>query len=176
LKQKSLSALGFLIICVLVTACKKDAPIYPGDPDFVPYQSKAGGTPSGTVDLTLLAGKWQVTATYTEIYFASNAVQSSFLSPFNLFRGVELNATSKNYLFDGSFDAVDPGVFTTSTSGSIVYIQLQQDPFNRSVNDKIQITNLTASTMTWVAIDPTLLSTPGGSFKTGFKVVYTRLP
>jgi hypothetical protein len=181
LKQKSLSALSFLILCLLVTACVKDAPIYPDDPDFVPYQGKegtggGGGTPSGTVNLTLLGGKWQVTATYSEIYSASNAVQQSFLSPFNLYSGVELNSTSKNYLFAGSFDAPDPGVYTTSTSGSSVYIQLQQDPFTRSVNDKIQITNLTATTMTWVAIDPQLLSTPGGNLKTGFKVVYTRVP
>jgi len=178
LKQKSLSVLGLLTICLLVTACKKDPPIYPDDPDFVAYEGIGanGGTSSGTVDLTLLAGKWQVATTYTEVYSTSNAVQSSSLSPFNLYNGIELNNTAKNYLFTGSSSIPDPGVFTTATAGSSVYIQLQQDPFARSINDKIQITNLTANTMTWVAVDPQILSTPGGNVKTGFKVVYTRIP
>ena len=176
MKQKSLSALSFLIICLLVTACVKDVPIYPDDPDFVPYQGTVGGAASGTVDLTLLGGEWQVTAMYNEHYSASNVVQLSTLSPLKLYRGIELNNTSKNYLFDGSSNASAPGVYTTSTNGSSVYIQLQLDPFARSVNDKIQISNLTATTMTWVAIDPQLITTLGGNVKTGYKVVYTRLP
>ncbi|MGY3213436.1 hypothetical protein [Mucilaginibacter sp. HD30] len=177
MKQKSLSVLSFLALCLLATACKKDPPIYPDDPDFVAYQSKGGGggTSSVTVDLTLLTGKWQVSTTYTEVYSTNNVVQSSLLSPLNLYSGVQLSNTSKNYLFTGSSVAPDPGVFTTTT-GSSVYIQLQQDPFGRSVNDKIQIINLTANSMTWLAIDPQILSTPGGSAKNGFKVVYTRMP
>ncbi len=183
MKQKLLSPLVIFMICLVATSCIKDAPIYPDDPDFVPYTGKGGtggggggGAVSGTVNLTFLSGDWEVTAMYTEIYSASNVVQLSTLSLFNLYRGVDLNNTTKAYLFDGSFDAVDPGVFTTSTVGSSVYIQLQEDPFNRTVNDKIQITNLTANSMTWLAIDPEVSSTPGGNLKTGFKVVYTRKP
>ena|GEM_PF-1525033 len=165
-----------ILVCALATACKKDPPIYPNDPGFVPYKSKSANnvTQGATVDISLLAGEWPVTAMYTETYTTSNVLQSSSQTLSNFYSAVEINSNSKSYFFDAASNAPSPGFYTTATSGSNVYLQLQKDPFNRSLNDKIQITNLTATSMTWVAIDPQVLSTASGSFKTGFKVVYKR--
>ncbi len=176
--------LALLIICFLaihVSSCVKDAPIYPGDPDFVPYTgtkgggNNGGGGSTGTVDETKITGKWQVSKMYTETY-KDGAVQFSMEAFINLYTGVELNSSGNTYQFEGSFDAPFPGTYILSKQGSTVYIQLEEDPFNRSDNDKIRITNLTDNSMTWVAIDPASTDTALGKIQAGWKVVYTRVP
>ncbi len=174
MKLKILSISAIVSLCFVITSCKKDAPVYPGDPDFVPYQGTSGGSSTIVVDVNMLTGSWEVTATYEEVYNASGTTVSSNLSPFNLFSGVELNNTGNNFLFSGSLDTPGPGTYTTSTAAAGTSLQLSADPFGRSANTPVQIKSLTATSMTWVAIDPMETNSPAGILRSGFKVVYAR--
>lgn len=169
LKQKILSVISLVILCLMFASCKLDAPIYPDDPDFVPYQGK-GGSSTVTVNLDFLDGVWEATDTYTELY-AGNAVIWSLRGDVNLFLSIDLNNTSKTFTMDGSV-LVTGGLFTTSGSGANTFIQLSQDPFNRITNSKIHITNLTANAMTWI-VDG---ASPDPTIKSVYRVVLVKRP
>jgi hypothetical protein len=181
LKQKLLSALSIIMICFLVVSCTKDAPIYPDDPDFIPYPGKPGGNnggggSGGTVDETQISGNWEVTKMTLESYL-NGALSSSIDAPINMFNSVQLSDAGKTYEFDG-FSVPVPDTYTLSKTGSQLYIQFKEDPFfARTANEKIQITNLTATSMTWLALDPAITSdTPIGKATGGWKAVFKRVP
>jgi len=156
----------------LVTACKKDAPIYPDDPDFVPYQSTGGGTSVTEIDAALLTGDWEITSTHTEIYSTTNTVISSIPADINPFISIQLNNFSKGFFAETAV-VNQLGSFTLSKSGTKNYVQLSVDPFNRPSNEKILIVSLTANAMTWIVYG----SPPETvGIKSGYKIVFAKKP
>ncbi|MFD0748593.1 hypothetical protein ACFQZS_00470 [Mucilaginibacter calamicampi] len=154
-------------------ACKKDVPLYPGDPGFVPYKGTASTTnTSTTIDETLLTGNWEIISTRTEVYSATNTVLTSFPADINPFISIQLNNFSKGFLAEGA--VTNPlGSYTLSKSGTKTYMQLSVDPFNRLTNEKILIVSLTATAMTWIAYG----SAPeSAGTKSGAKIVFIKKP
>lgn len=154
----------------MAVSCKLDAPILPDDPDFVPYQGKAGGSATiATVDLTFLPGEWDIKETYNEVYGPTNNVLVSIKSPTNAFSTIKFNGTAKLYTQQDAISSVD-GAFSTSGSGTSTYIQLSEDPFFRTSNNPIHISTLTATTMMWMvdgtSSDPTV--------KAGSRIIFSK--
>jgi len=166
-------------LCVGVSSCKLDKPVLPGEAGYVATTNTTtsavtGTTTTGTiVNNSNLSGTWKVETTTKQFYDQNNVVVSSSLAN-NLFTSVTLNETGKTAGFAGLSAAEINQTYTLATSGNILYIQLSADPFSRSVNSRIQVTNLTATSMTWLALDPLIVSAGGQLLRNVYLVTFTK--
>jgi hypothetical protein len=180
--MKNHGQIGLLLAMIcMINACKVDEPILPGQPG---YESTApvvntnvvtGTSGSGAnVANSNLTGTWTAKTTTQQYYNQNNAVLSSTVLPSNLFTTITLNETGKTAVFQGSAVTAASDSYLLTTNGNNLYIQLTSDPFSRTANDKIQIVNLTATAMTWVAIDPQVSLIGGQTLRNGYQVTFTK--
>ncbi len=173
--------LALAIGCILINSCKLDKPILPGEPGYevatdpgANVQTVTGTTVNGTtVNNSNLSATWKVATTTKQFYDQNNVAVASSLA-FNIFSSVVLNEQAKTAGFEDLTAAPSAETYSLLTSGGNLYIQLSADPFSRSVNSQIQITNLTASAMTWLAIDPKIVSAGGQLLRNAYLVTFTR--
>lgn len=173
----------------MITACKKDAPIYPGDPGFIAYTGKTGtppatgsGTGTGTntgTNNAQLTGTWVVVNYYNLGYINTSLVSTEEKhnsADYHLdFIKIDMNDASKNALsysgVDGSANEITTYVYNAG-KGEILFAK---NPFIIGINDKttpVKITNASASSMTWTYVNPDGLQViPGQTQYYGVKVV-----
>lgn len=176
--------LQFICLAIISTSlysCKLDPAILPGQPGYVytPPPTTGTGTGTGTsgtispYDDADLTGTWKVTTT-TIIEYVDGVAQSS-PSPINLFIDAKLDDAAKTAIFDGSFvvDGTLSYVVSKASNGAL-YIQLSADPYQRSSNGPIQIQSLTATTMTWLAVDPMVITTQGHKIQSAWGMTFTK--
>jgi hypothetical protein len=181
--MKSYGRIGgaLILLCVLVNSCKLDKPIQPGDPGYVAATATkvSAGTVTGTVvngttvNNSNLTGSWKTITTTKEFFDINNVVVASSLA-YDIFTNVTLSEPAKTADFENLNVAASAETYILSISNGILYIQLSADPFTKSVNSKIQITNLTATSMTWVAIDPKIVSAGGQLLQNAYQVTFTK--
>jgi hypothetical protein len=184
MRKHLLQLICLAIISTAIYSCKLDPAILPGQPGYVyvaPPTTGGGtgtgtGTGAGTIspyDDAALTSTWKVTTT-TIIEYVDGAAQSS-PSPINLFVDAQLDDAAKTAIFDGSFvvDGTQTYVVSKTSSGAL-YIQLSADPFERSSNGPIQIQSLTATTMTWLAVDPLIITTQGHKLQSAWQMTFTK--
>lgn len=176
--------IAITLIAPTIYSCKLDPPILPGDKGYVqqyPPQSGAigstgstGATDStGSVSNSALTGKWTVQTT-TEVVVVDGKISSSQILPANVYTDVVIDDGAKTMKFDGSSTVFDTPTYTLSGSGSNIKLQLSEDPFSRSSNGTISITQLTSTSMTWLALDPQVSTLGGHSMQGGFEITYTK--
>lgn len=181
MRKYLLQLLCLAIISTSIYSCKLDPAILPGQPGYVYVAPPTGGTGTGTgtggtgtpVDDPVLTGTWKVTTT-TDIDYVDGVAQI-IEPPIILFTDAQLDDVAKTAVFDGSFvvDGTQTYVVSRNSSG-VLYIQLSADPFERSSNGPIQIQSITATTMTWLAIDPLVLTTQGHKHQEAWKITFTK--
>ena len=173
--------LALAIGCILINSCKLDKPVLPGEPGYeaatdptANMQTVTGTTVTGTtVNNSNLSATWKVATTTKQFYDQNNVVVSSSLA-FNPFTSVILSEPAKTAGFENLTAAPSAETYSLSNTDGNLYIQLSADPFSRSINSQIQITNLTASSMTWLAIDPKIVSAGGQLLRNAYLVTFTR--
>jgi hypothetical protein len=184
MRKYLLQLICLAIISTTIYSCKLDPAILPGQPGYVYVAPPTGGgtgTGTGTggtispYDDAALTGTWKVTTT-TTIEYVDGVAQSS-PSPINLFIDAQMDDAAKTVIFGGSFvvDDVTPYPYVVSkTSSGALYIQLSADPYERSSNGPIQIQSLTATTMTWLAIDPLVITSQGHKLQSAWQMTFTK--
>lgn len=178
MRKYLLQLICLAVISTAIYSCKLDPAILPGQPGYV-YVPPPTGTGTGTggtispYDDAALTGTWKVTTT-TIIEYVDGVAQSS-PSPINLFVDVQLDDAVKTAIFDGSFvvDGTLSYVVSKTSSGAL-YIQLSADPYERSSNGPIQIQSLTATTMTWLAVDPLVITSQGHKIQSAWGMTFTK--
>jgi hypothetical protein len=184
--------IAILFVFSLVQSCKLDPPILPGDKGYV-QQYPPGSGPTGssgttgttgstgstgsTINDAALTGKWTVTTSYIGQYYNGQA-HFSLAAPVNPINDVTLNDATKTAAFDG-FNTIyftdSVQTYTVAKSGNNEYITFSEDPLDRSSNDKIQITGLTSTSMTWIGIDPKVITVSGSpSIQVVYKIVFSK--
>jgi hypothetical protein len=101
----------------------------------------------------------------------------SLSTPFPPIDTVTMNDAAKNAIFSGFITlqlSSDTLTYTLAKSGSNLYVTFSEDPLQRSSNDKIQITNLTSTSMTWIGIDPQVIKSAGVSIQAAYKIVFKK--
>jgi hypothetical protein len=165
----------FVVICMFLNSCKTDntepqAYALPQAQGIV-----VGNIVSGTnVNNSNLSGNWQVQTTTAQYYDLNKVLVSNSPLASNFFSSVILNDKAKTAGFENLADASNETYILSTTTGADLYIQLPTDPFPRSSNSTIQITNLTATSMTWVATDPRVVSAGGQILYNAYQVVFTK--
>lgn len=178
LKQKLLSALSFLIICLLATACKKDAPIYPGDPDFVPYTDIKSGLAPGNGNPTSasgLNGTWEATSNKVITYDKDMKQTSIEDAGLPMIAEVTINDAIKTANFVGAFGITVDYKYTSAISSGVLQMIFETQPYPILDNNvPVKITNATASAMTWMSIDPAGVSVGGAKVYYGYQTVFRK--
>jgi hypothetical protein len=166
-------------ICIIIASCKLDKPVLPGDPGYVKI-IKSTDTVTGNViegayvSNPNLTGTWKAQTTSAQYYDKNNVMVSNSPLASNLFTTVTLNDYSRIADFAGPSGAFNTTYSLSSTTGKDLYLQLSADPFSRSSNSQIQVVNLTATSMTWLAIDPALVSAGGQMLHNAYLVTFTK--
>lgn len=180
MRKHLLQIICLAIISTAIYSCKLDPAILPGQPGYVytppPTTGTGTGTDPGTIspyDDAALTGTWKVTTT-TNIEYVDGVAQSA-PSQINLFVDAQLDDAAKTAVFDGSFvvDGTQTYVVSKTSTGAL-YIQLSGDPFERSSNGPIQIQSLTATTMTWLAVDPLVITSQGHRLQSAWGMTFTK--
>ena len=176
MRKNLLQLVGVAVLCTTIYSCKLDPPILPGDPGYVvvtPPDGGDGGTGGTTtpIDETLLTGKWLPTLS-TIIY--TDGVPNTSPSPINLFTDVVIDAANKTAIFDGAFNFSGNTTYTLSATNGKTYFQFSEDPFRRSDNAPVQLVSLTATKMTWIALDPLTVTSGGHKIQSAWEVTYTK--
>jgi hypothetical protein len=182
MKKRRVVLLGLLLISV-VYSCKLDKPVAPGDngttSDTNNTNTIQGNIVNGmAVSNANLTGNWVIQSTTAQYYDKYNVSVSNSLISNNAFISVALDDQARAANFQGLSSAVpaEENYMLSSTTGKDLYIQLSSDPFARTSNTKIQITNLTATSMTWLAIDPQLISLGGQFLRNAYLVTFSKKP
>ena len=86
-----------------------------------------------------------------------------------------MDDAAKTVIFGGSFvvDGTLDYVVSKMSNGDL-YIQLSADPYERSSNGPIQIQSLTATTMTWLAVDPLIITSKGHKLQSAWGMTFTK--
>jgi hypothetical protein len=180
MRKYLLHILGLVVISTALYSCKLDKPVLPGQPGYVyvapptdPNGTGTGGNTGGTpVDNATITGTWKVTTT-TTIEYVDGKAQSS-PSPINLFVDAVFDDGAKTAFFDGSFVVFDTVSYTLTSSAGQLFLHLGGDPFERSSNGPIQIQSLTATSMTWLALDPLVITSQGHKLQSAWGMTFTK--
>lgn len=144
-----------------------------------------GGTgPTGTVtgttnsganaDNSNLTGTWtNVTSNFIRIDQNNVILTNTALTTKLLSTSIFNDATKFCTVVSTISLATAPGYNLLTANGNL-YIQFPTELFNRSVDDKIQITNLSSTAMTWWVIDPSTSSSAGQTIRSGYILTFTK--
>jgi hypothetical protein len=188
--------LGLAYVSMSITACKLDPPILPGDPGYVASTpigntgttgatgttgttgstGSTGTTGATGVTQSNLTGTWTCATTTPVVLGPDNTpISTPIQSPTNLMTGAVFNNTDKSCTVTTVLASVTDNTYVLSTVGTNLYIQFPDELFQRSANDKIQITVLTSTAMTWLVIDPAVTTVGNGiSARTGYIITFTK--
>jgi hypothetical protein len=187
MKKNLLLILAFALVALSFHSCKQDPPIYPWDKGYVQQYPPGGGGAigssgstgttgstgsTGTTNSTQLTGQWTVQSTALLTYLDGKVVSNTSV-PVNPFDGVTIDDVAKTMVFLNSGNVTNV-TYTSSGSGSSETLQLSGDPFGRSSNGPIQVTSLTSSSMTWVAVDPMTQTSGGHTAQEGYQVTFSK--
>src|ERR1700712_2366667 len=160
------------VLCTTIYSCKLDAPILPGDPNYVavtPPDGGDGGTGGGIttpIDNASLTGTWKVDVSKSIVY--SDGVPTE--SQVTLFTDAEFDDVAKTVIFHGQFTLPsDETSYVLSTSNGKTYLQFAADVFQRSTNAPVEITSFDGTTMTWRAVDPLILTSGGHKIQSAWE-------
>jgi hypothetical protein len=164
---------------MVVISCKLDDPLIPvPNPSF-----NTGGTVLGisifnkTINDDYLSHLWTVSSTVKQYYDSNNIVISGVGVP-NRFTSISLNDNTKTFVFtNGIFlyaNEKASGLYRLYTTDNVLFIQLGTNVFFDSANSTTRITNLTASAMTWIAIDTNTVVINGKPAHEAYQVIFAR--
>lgn len=178
IRKHLLQIIGLAALCTAIYSCKLDKPILPGDPGYIavtPPGGGDGGTGGGSTTIVTsdLPGTWKVTTLSTIIY-SDGAVATNSPSLIVLFNDVKIDDVAKTAVFDGAFNFSGNTTYTMSTTGGKSYFQFSEDPFSRSSNGPVQLVSLSATSMTWIALDPLQVTSDGHKIQSAWEVTYTK--
>lgn len=182
--------LALAYACAGLAACKLDPPILPGDPGYVSTETNTKGTTGATgttgttgvtgtttvgtvVSNSMLTGTWNNMVTNKILMDQNNNLVQSLLST-NPFTTAAFDDATKTCMLVVFSTSNPPSTYTLSGSGSNLYILFPFDIFNFSANNKIQITDLSSSSMTWLAFDPATVSANGQTLRSGYKMTFIK--
>jgi len=178
MRKYLLQLICLAIISTTIYSCKLDPAILPGQSGYVytTPPTTGTGTDPGTIspyDDAALTGTWKVITT-TDIDYVDGVAQI-IEPPITLFTDAQLDDAAKTAVFLGSFvvDGTQTYVVSKTSTGAL-YIQLSADPFERSSNGPVQIQTLTATTMTWLALDPLIITTQGHKHQKAWQITFTK--
>jgi hypothetical protein len=176
MRKYLLQLMGLALVSVILYSCKLDKPILPGDPDYVAVTPPGGGTdggPTTIIDNASLTGKWDVKGNLSVIIY-TDGVPNVSDAGIKLFTDVDIDDVAKTALFDGGFNFDGNTTYTLSTTNSKTYFQFSEDPFSRSSNGPIQLVSVTPTSMTWIALDPLVLTSQGHKIQSAYEVTFTK--
>lgn len=167
---------------MLVTACKKDPPIYPGDPDFVAYTGISSGLETGTetgngnpTAASALNGTWEATANKVIMYDKDMKQTSISDAGFPMIAEVTINDAARSANFVGAFGITVDYKYTAAISSGVLQMIFETQPYPILDNNvPVKITNATASSMTWMSIDPVAASEGGVKVYYGYQTVFRK--
>jgi hypothetical protein len=144
-----------------------------------------GGTgPTGTVtgttnsgpnaDNSNLTGTWTNVTSRFIMIDQNNVILTNTALATNLLSTSIFNDATKGCTVVSTVSSATAAVYNLSTANSNLYIQFPSELFNRSVDDKIQITNLSSTAMTWWVIDPSMTSAAGQTVRSGYILTFTK--
>ena len=133
-----------------------------------------GTTTTGTVvNNSMLTGTWTNTDTRKVIIDQNNVILTNLISS-NAFTTAAFDDAAKTCVLGVFSTSNPPSTYILSGSGTNLYILFPVDLFNRSANDKIQITDISAHSMTWWAIDPATTTAGGQTVRSGYILTFTK--
>lgn len=160
-------------------SCKLDKPVLPspkGEDVINTDQTVYGIVVNGRiVDNPYLTSAWKAKQTIQQLYDTSTVVISGSVVS-NFFTGVTLNDKDKSIKYTGLVNDTVPaiGTYKLSVTDNVLYMRLSANPFFNSTVSTVRITHLTATEMTWVALDTTSTVLDGRYYHKGYQVTFTK--
>lgn len=176
MKHRYLLFMAMLYGCIL-TACKLDPPVLPGDKNYV---ANADNTVPGSKDTTGVDDTPHKTDTakkpppFTGFWFCKNNIAETYSQAGVL----QSSAAADPFYYSITFDSLKsiaafkltptarPAAeyynYTVTKNAGKTYILFDYDPFFRSANTPIEILNETAVSMTWLIVDHRLYDSANG--------------
>ncbi len=171
--------LTIVAACIAISACKLDKPVTPAVAnanDPTDGQTVLGIVVNGkTLNDSYLSASWKVTSTTQQLYDTANVVMSG-TGIANKFSAVKLDEQAKTATYTGLPASAGPSTETyeLSTSQNVLYIKLKPNPFFTTTTSEVRITNLTSSSMTWLALDTTGTAIDGKYLHKGYQVTFAK--
>lgn len=170
--------LTLAIACITTNACKLDKHVVPaaGNTDPTDGQTVLGIIVKGkTLNDSYLNALWKATSTAQQLYDTAYIVLSGVSVP-NKFSAVKLDDQAKTAVYTNLPASAGPSTVTykLSTSNNVLYIKLTPNPFFTSTTSEVRITNLTSTSMTWVALDTVSTLLGGKYLHKGYQVTFTK--
>jgi hypothetical protein len=128
------------------------------------------------VNNTYLTADWKTIRTAQQYYDTAYAAVLGANPMPAKFTSIALNDLSKSFKYNGlaNSNIATTGTYSLYTSNNVLFIQLPGNPFFSNPASTVRITNLTASSMTWVVIDPTIITVNGQPAREAYEVVFIR--
>ena len=181
MRKYLLQIVGLAVLCTTIYSCKLDAPILPGDPNYVavtPPGGGDGGTGGTTpIDNVQLTGRWVATQPFSSVIYSDGVLANTSSEPSNptFFTAIDMDDATKITTFEGQFTLPqDETSYVLSTANSKNYLQFSADVFQRTSNAPVQIVSFTGTTMTWIALDPYTVTSEGHKVQSGWEVKLTK--
>jgi hypothetical protein len=169
--------LVLLFFCMVINACKLDKPVFPESPATSKGTTGATGTTGTTgttgstgntgntvttIELPDLNGHWLTKKSTAGTFDIAYNPQSFFYNSDQFYDYLDIDAAKKTAIFTIKNKVEDKHTYTTTTDKGKTYILFSNDPYFRSDNFRIEITNLTPTETTWSIIDTKLVDIGGG--------------
>lgn len=161
--------------CISISGCKLDPATTPLTANNAYVDTVLGITVVGKViNNNYLNGEWKAVRTAQQYYDSSYVFISGTGIP-GKFTSVALNDKAKSFKYTGLPAAAGPetGLYELKTSENVLFIKIT-NAFFTNPKSQVRITNLTASSMTWIAMDTTLINYNGRPARQAYEVIFTK--
>jgi len=172
MKKQLLAFLALAVIAINIYSCKLDAPIYPAK---TATNNSAGNSVTTIINNANLSGTYYLLSDYSEDY--DSKTDSPYVSTKKypaLFKRVILNDSTKTALVTFYPDSSVNFTYQLTSANNNTYITFNRDIFPRTKNYEVEITSLNASSMNWLAIDPSVFPFGQGTAYTAYEVTFTK--
>jgi hypothetical protein len=156
--------------------CKLDQTVVPAGTHPAYVDTVLGITVVGKViNNNYLTGDWKAIRTADQ-YYDSTYVIISGTGIAGKFTSVALDDKSKTFKYTGlpASAGLASGSYALSTSENVLFMTISTNPFFTNPKSQLRITNLTGTSMTWVAMDTTLINYNGKRARHAYEILFIK--
>jgi hypothetical protein len=161
---------------ISITGCKLDPVVVPTTIGTAYIATVSGITVVGhDINDDYLTGQWKVIRT-TQQYYDSLYVSIAGTGMPGKYNSISLNDKTKAFQYNGLLMVADPatGSYKLNVTNNVLFINLTSNPFFKTSVSQVRITNLTATAMTWVTMDTTLINYNGTPARQAYEVTFVK--
>jgi hypothetical protein len=162
--------------CISISGCKLDQPVTPPTENPASDNTVLGITVVGKViNDNYLTGEWKAVRTAQQYYDSLYILISGTGIP-GKFTSVALDDKAKTFKYTGLPTTVGAatGSYGLSTSENVLFIGLTTNPFFVNPKSQVRITSLSANSMTWIAMDTTLINYNNWRVRQAYEIIFTK--